>query len=180
MTVLWNTQLYPWLSFVQHKYNKGEKRNRVTGWMWRAKLYNLFRTANGYLWPSGCCNKIRGGMQSSADPNRVRGHASVFLGKRQEGIKRGKKMTMEKIKKAGQEEMKEVVEIDKFLTSEPSAEAVSSLTMLAKSPQVLDTKWGEKSSISFLKLFLTGSTTITSIFSRTSRKLVIPIRFSSV
>lgn len=65
-------------------------------------------------------------------------------------------------------------------TSEPRAEAVSSETMEASRPQVFETKCGENSSTSFLKLFLTGSTTITSIFSNTSRKLVIPIRFSSV
>ena len=66
------------------------------------------------------------------------------------------------------------------VTSEPRADAVSSETMEASRPQVLETRCGENSSTSFLKLFLTGSTTITSIFSSTSRKLVIPIRFSSV
>ena len=66
------------------------------------------------------------------------------------------------------------------LTSDPRAEAVSSLTMLASSPQVFETKWEENSSFSLLRLFLTGSTTITSIFSRTSRKLVIPEIFSSL
>ena len=65
------------------------------------------------------------------------------------------------------------------LTSDPRADAVSSLTMLASNPQVLETRWEEKSSFSLLRLFLTGSTTITSIFSRTSRKLVIPEIFSS-
>lgn len=44
---------------------------------------------------------------------------------------------------------------------------------------MLETRWEEKSSFSLLRLFRTGSTTITSIFSRTSRKLVIPEMFSS-
>lgn len=65
-------------------------------------------------------------------------------------------------------------------TSDPRADAVSSETMEANRPQVFDTRCGENSSTSFLRLFLTGSTTITSIFSNTSRKLVMPIRFSSV
>lgn len=65
------------------------------------------------------------------------------------------------------------------ITSDPRADAVSSLTILASSPQVLETRWEENSSFSLLRLFLTGSTTITSIFSRTSRKLVIPEIFSS-
>lgn len=66
------------------------------------------------------------------------------------------------------------------ITSDPRADAVSSLTILASNPQVLETRWEEKSSFSLLRLFLTGSTTITSIFSRTSRKLVIPEIFSSL
>lgn len=65
-------------------------------------------------------------------------------------------------------------------TSDPRADAVSSETMEANRPQVFETRCGENSSTSFLRLFLTGSTTITSIFSNTSRKLVMPIRFSSV
>lgn len=65
-------------------------------------------------------------------------------------------------------------------TSDPRADAVSSETIEASKPQVFETRCGEKSSTSFLRLFLTGSTTITSIFSKTSRKLVMPIRFSSV
>lgn len=67
-----------------------------------------------------------------------------------------------------------------FVTSEPRAEAVSSETIEARRPQVLETRCGENNSTSFLRLFLTGRTTITSIFSSTSRKLVMPIRFSSV
>lgn len=67
-----------------------------------------------------------------------------------------------------------------LLTSEPRADAVSSLTMLANNAQVLETKCEEKSSLSLRRLFLTGSTTMTSIFSRTSRKLVIPEMLSSL
>lgn len=67
-----------------------------------------------------------------------------------------------------------------LVTSDPRADAVSSLTILANSPQVLETKCEEKSSLSLRRLFLTGSTTMTSILSRTSRKLVIPEMFSSL
>lgn len=65
-------------------------------------------------------------------------------------------------------------------TSDPNADAVSSLTILASNPQVLETRCEEKSSFSLLRLFRTGKTTMTNIFSSTSRKLVIPETFSSL
>ncbi len=114
--------------------------------------------SKSYLWPVGGCNAIRaaGEWRVCRDEEEC---VCVCVCGREEWEGSGRFVLQ---------------------TSEPRAEAVSSLTILASRPQVLDTRWGEKSSTSFLRLFLTGSTTMTSIFSRTSRKVVMPMRFSSV
>lgn len=117
---------------------------------------DFFPPSKCFLWPVGGCNAIRAAGECSADKDT---RTSVCMWGREEW-ERSRRFVL--------------------LTSEPRAEAVSSLTILASRPQVLDTRWGEKSSTSFLRLFLTGSTTMTSIFSRTSRKVVMPMRFSSV